>query len=199
MSDFAQPRLTLGRLTIHATLLLACAVYGAADRDVADQLQDPGRHPYRQPAELAGGVHGHGLADSLGCRRWLLLELGEDRHPGGADLHRAGRHQWLRAVDVALPRLAAVLRSVVVRLLPAVPGDPAAGVLHPRQAGPANTTTGLVLVHVVYGLAFTTVLPQLLSACRKRWCGRRGWMAPVSSPSSGASCCRCRYRSSWSA
>ena len=27
MSDFAQPRLTLGRLTIHATLLLACAVY----------------------------------------------------------------------------------------------------------------------------------------------------------------------------
>jgi len=27
MSDFAQPRLTLGRVTIHATLLLACAVY----------------------------------------------------------------------------------------------------------------------------------------------------------------------------
>jgi glucose/mannose transport system permease protein len=68
------------------------------------------------------------------------------------------------------------------------------------KMGLASTTTGLVLVHVVYGLAFTTLffrnyyvsIPDaLVKAARLD--------GAVSSPSSGGSFCRCRPRSSWSA
>ena len=41
-------------------------------------------------------------------------------------------------LSMALPRFPAVLRRAVVRLLPAVPGDPPADVLHPRQARPGQ-------------------------------------------------------------
>lgn len=59
--------------------------------------------------------------------------------------------------------------------------------------GLANTTSGLVLVHVIYGAGLHhAVLPQLFRGDpRMAWSRPRAWTAPVSSPSSCASCCRC--------
>ena len=66
--------------------------------------------------------------------------------------------------------------------------------------GLANTTAGLVLVHVVYGLAFTTLFfRNFYVSIPNALVRARGSTAPGSSPSSGASCCPCRCPPSWSA
>ena len=68
--------------------------------------------------------------------------------------------------------------------------------------GLSDSVWGLIFVHVVYGLAFTTLFfPQLLHR-RSRRTGqseRPALMVPASSPSFAAFCCRSAGRSSWSA
>jgi glucose/mannose transport system permease protein len=53
------------------------------------------------------------------------------------------------------------------------------------KLGLASTTSGLVLVHVVYGLAFTTLFfRNYYVSIPMRWSRPRAWTVPVSSPSS---------------
>jgi glucose/mannose transport system permease protein len=64
----------------------------------------------------------------------------------------------------------------------------------------AGTTPGLILVHFVYGIGFTTLyFRNYYAAFPTNWCARRRSTGPGSSRSSGASCCRPRGRSSRSA
>lgn len=68
------------------------------------------------------------------------------------------------------------------------------------KLGTASTTTGLVLVHVVYGTAFTTLFfRNFYVSIPDAWSELRARTVPGSSPSSAASSCRCPRRSSWSA
>ena len=103
----------------------------------------------------------------------LLLELDQDGRAGGADLDAARRAQRLCADQVALPRPQAGVRHDAVRLLHPVPvgasfrwrsssASSAASATRctTRPAirfGFGNPTVNLVIVHVVYGLGFTTL------------------------------------------
>jgi glucose/mannose transport system permease protein len=87
----------------------------------------------------------------------LYVELGRHGGAGRADFHRIRRCQRLRSDQVALPgRRFDLFPDVVRRVIPfqvvLLPMARTLGLL-----GMAGTVPGLVLVHVVYGLAFTTL------------------------------------------
>src|SRR5690606_21568395 len=112
---------------------------------------------------LAGNLHPDRMGEGLGYGRWLFLEFPEDGGACRTDLDGDRGVEWLCAVDVALPWLAAVLRVVAVRLLPAVPDRVAAGLVHARQVRPGQHHGGAGagargLRHRLYH----AVLPQLL-------------------------------------
>ena len=97
----------------------------------------------------------------------LFLELDQDGRSGGADLDPARRAQRLCADQMALPRPQARVRHDAVRLLHSVPVGPHSDGDDPRQARrsamlqndgtSARQSTSIWLVHVVYGLGFTTL------------------------------------------
>ena len=158
MSDFAQPRLTLGRLTIHATLLLACAVYLVP---LIVMLLTS----FKTPEDIRTG-NLLSWPEAFTAMGWLTA------------WDAVGGYFW-NSVKIVIP---AVLISTA---LGAINGYvlsmwrfrgsqlffglllfgcflPFQVILLPAsftlgKLGLANTTTGLVLVHVVYGLAFTTL------------------------------------------
>jgi hypothetical protein len=87
----------------------------------------------------------------------LCLELGADGGSGGPDLDLPWRTQRLRADQVALPRRRYDLRADALRRLHPVPGRPLADGQDAGRVRARRHVPGLILVHTVYGLAFTTL------------------------------------------
>jgi hypothetical protein len=114
---------------------------------------------------------GHDLRRAdLRRHQGLRLEFGEDGRSGRAHFDFARRAQWLRTDQMAIPGPQAGVRHDAVRLLHSVPVRAHPDGDDPRQArgqtlidatgfsrGFGNPTVNLVLVHVVYGLGFTTL------------------------------------------
>ncbi len=157
---------------------------------------------------LPAAVHDRALAQRLvdGADRRaadraqaVFHQLGADGRAGGGDLDHARRAQRLRAHQVALPRRQHRVRADAVCLLHPVPDRADSDGAHPRtarprrhDAGPHPGACGLRhRLHAPCSSATTT------RRSRPSWSARRRSTAPVSSASSGASCCRARARSSW--
>ena len=178
---------------------------------LADLVQAAGRDPRRQPASRCRGVRpsSPGARPGQRLRRRRLQRpqaaisgTRQDGGAGGADLDADRRTQRLRAHQVALSRRRHRCSALIMFgcFIPfQIVLIPMAHIA--RQARLASTTAGLIFVHVVYGIwLHHAVLPQLLRGGPGRaGQGRARSTAPASSRSSGASCCRSRRRSSWSA
>jgi glucose/mannose transport system permease protein len=103
----------------------------------------------------------------------------------------------LRADQVALPRRHDHLRADAVLLLHPVPDRADPDGADPRASCRSRARPGLILVHFVYGIGFTTLyFRNYYAAFPTNWCARPRSTGRASSRSSGASCCRPRGRSS---
>ena len=161
-----QRNVSIHRVVIYGALLVFARSCFPDLRDDRHVGQGPRRDPPGQPAHVAaardvGGL-GQGVEDRLHGRALrrhaaVLPELDPDGDPGRAALVDHRRVQRLRAHALALSGRRRAVHDAAGRLLHPVPGD------HPADGAPAgilglsNTIAGLVLVHVVYGIAFTTM------------------------------------------
>ena len=144
---------------------------------------------------LVVGLRGRGVHRD----RPLLLQLGEDGHPGRAALDHDRRAQRLRPDQMDVPRGQCDLRADPVRLLHPVPdrADP---------DGPHTRCPGLGLEHARFGagpcgvryLLHHALLPQLLRRVPDRpGQGGQDRRCRLLHHLLARSCCRTRCRSWW--
>ena len=148
----------LGALRAH----LPRAAAGRGLQLVPRAARDRAERPHLAAAELPLRRLGRGLEHLL-HRRHLrghaaqLLQLALDDRPGDHHLDRARRHQRLHPVQMALPGLRDPLHLMLLGVF--MPGQialmPWAFIL--GKLGLANSIYGLVLIHVVQGISFTTL------------------------------------------